>query len=763
MYISRCLLVALLVIASPMGGLGQSASYWLIKEATGRWEYREGTGEPRELTGKYDCLKPGGQVRCLDTDLRRCELRYLTDPRSTATRKLEVELQQSGQWVSLRNLKPPPPPLLRTTTADLVAKFKGATMAGGSRAASGCSGDFPLKSPACGDNIDISDFRVHWKPTTEDPARKLSVMVEQVDGKTDLFRGNTSASLGEFADARLNDFLRKIQGKNEAVDITVTIKADGGRSAVRLVHILPSRLTDQYETRVREIVSNDPFLRGVARMSLAMDEGMSSRAAEEACRLMDLAGGSPYLLEYALAGLCQSDFEDERTRLRKYVPDEKYKRICAPASAPAAGKPEAIAPPPAAAAAVSGDAPAKSRLGIALLIGNWDYWNLPLNSVKSDLQHMSETLETLGFRVTVKENVRGPQQFAQALGDMLAEEKANSEDVLFVYYSGHGVQLDGKAYLLGTGVSATAQVAEDVRANAESAEGLLARMERAEPGTRILVVEACRNSVFSTPTSLGGQAPRAGFAFQQDDVPNTFVMFANKPGLPTPVRSDYGLMGPFTESLIYALQNSTGEIGDVYEMAAKKTMEISPGQEPVMHHSKSVDRVILRQEESRLLDNRAKDLLNSAEVLYRHRAWYEFGATVARGRALASAPELQQRLAREVEFARLVVTAEGLEDGHKWADAAANWQKAGEIFPARQWVTMKTAVGWLLADDLSRAVRSLAVLTAQSDSDPAALQARQMLAELVKAFPALEADARKIAQETARISGAEFEPVKREE
>jgi len=181
-----------------------------------------------------------------------------------------------------------------------------------------------------------------------------------------------------------------------------------------------------------------------------------------------------------------------------------------------------------------------------------------------------------------------------------------------------------------------------------------------------------------------------------------------------------------------------------------------------MHHSTSVDRVVLRQQEGKLQDDRAEDLLNAAAVQYRDRAWDRFQTFVARGRALASDPELQQRLAREVEFAGLVVTAEKLEDGHKWAAAAADWQKASEMFPARQWVTMKTAVAWLLADDLPRAVRSLAMLTAQSDSEPA-LQAKQMLADLVKAFPALEADARKIAQETARISGAEFEPVKRKE
>ena len=36
-------------------------------------------------------------------------------------------------------------------------------------------------------------------------------------------------------------------------------------------------------------------------------------------------------------------------------------------------------------------------------------------------------------------------------------------------------------------------------------------------------------------------------------------------------------MGPFTEALMYALENSTGEILDVYDMAATKTAAISPG------------------------------------------------------------------------------------------------------------------------------------------------------------------------------------------
>jgi hypothetical protein len=360
--------------------------------------------------------------------------------------------------------------------------------------------------------------------------------------------------------------------------------------------------------------------------------------------------------------------------------------------------------------------------------------------------------------VTTRENLRNPRQFTDALDEVLRKEAATPEDVLVVYYSGHGVQLDGKAQLLSTGVSPTARVAEDLRENAESAEDFLAQMERAIPGTRVLIVEACRNDPLASGQG-SGQAPKGGFAFQQDDVPNTFVMFANRPGATTPVRSDYGLMGPFTESLIYALENSDGEIVDVFSTAARKTVEISSDQEPVLYHSKDITRVVLKPEAQHVRDLRAKELLNSAEPAYRAHAWEEFEAAVARAKAFASEALLQERLTREIDFARDVRAAEAAEETARWADAAAGWHKAGELFGAREWVTMKAAVASLLADDLPAGVRELAALAARSDSELAA-QAKAMMAELTKAFPELEQVASAVAQDATKLTGqSEFERI----
>ena len=126
------LLIALFLAASPVVVQGQNDSYWLIGQVVGRWEYREAGGRPRPLSGKYDCLLPAGEVRCLEADARNCQLRYLSSPRSKATTKLPI--QATRQWISLRRLPAPPPAILPTTSAALARTFTRYTRPGGSRA-----------------------------------------------------------------------------------------------------------------------------------------------------------------------------------------------------------------------------------------------------------------------------------------------------------------------------------------------------------------------------------------------------------------------------------------------------------------------------------------------------------------------------------------------------------------------------------------------------------------------------------------------------
>jgi hypothetical protein len=215
-------------------------------------------------------------------------------------------------------------------------------------------------------------------------------------------------------------------------------------------------------------------------------------------------------------------------------------------------------------------------------------------------------------------------------------------------------------------------------------------------------------------------------------------------------------MGPFTEALIHALNTSVGPITEVFEAAASTAREISPGQEPVLYHSKSFSRVALSSHTAPDRDARAKELLRSAERLYSGRAWDEFRVVVQRAKALASDVTLVERLSHEMEFAAFAMTAADLEKSRNWSEAAEQWQKAFEHFPRREWTGMNASVAWLLGDNPSSAVRILAMLSSQSDSD-ISRQARQMLGEMTKAFPELLAEAQRASRVSPLGPGLEFE------
>ena len=157
-----------------------------------------------------------------------------------------------------------------------------------------------------------------------------------------------------------------MQRRTDPTDIVVRV--DGGsRSAVRLVHLPPGVQTEDHKALIDWISSRDPVVRAVSVMSLALDRDMWSAAAFEARRLHRTRRGFAVVDGYALVGVCQLDFEAEKGRLRKFFPEATYNRVCSAASAVPA---EAAGPPAPCDAAGVASLP-KSRLGTALLIGNW--------------------------------------------------------------------------------------------------------------------------------------------------------------------------------------------------------------------------------------------------------------------------------------------------------------------------------------------------------------------------------------------------------
>ena len=147
---------------------------------------------------------------------------------------------------------------------------------------------------------------------------------------------------------------------------------------------------------------------------------------------------------------------------------------------------------------------------LALVIGNARYPALPLNNPENDARVVASTLRRLGFEV--REHVNLPiKEFRRVLRDY-ARALQNEEGVSVFYYAGHGVQIDGRNYLLPVDVNLRDE--EEVKDESVDVDELfISRLERARTQVRIVILDACRDNPFGAKTrnirSISGLAEMA--------------------------------------------------------------------------------------------------------------------------------------------------------------------------------------------------------------------------------------------------------------
>jgi uncharacterized caspase-like protein len=139
----------------------------------------------------------------------------------------------------------------------------------------------------------------------------------------------------------------------------------------------------------------------------------------------------------------------------------------------------------------AGEARAAGLSGVALVIGEGDYQQLPaLPNPRSDARAIGELLYGLGFEVTsVSDADRG--KLTRAIARFV--EDAEEADVAIVYYSGHGVEVSGDNFLIP--VDADIGTPDRAGASLISASKLLDELARAVP-ISIVLLDACRSNPF---------------------------------------------------------------------------------------------------------------------------------------------------------------------------------------------------------------------------------------------------------------------------
>ena len=199
-------------------------------------------------------------------------------------------------------------------------------------------------------------------------------------------------------------------------------------------------------------------------------------------------------------------------------------------------------------------ATAETEPRVALVIGNGDYSGGRLANAVLDARSMADTLRDLGFKVLAHENT-GYREMRRALAEF--GEELRADGVGLFYYAGHGLQVNGKNYLVP--VDADIKSEKYVAAEALDAETVLAEMQAAKTRVNIVIMDACRDNPFVSRF----RGLSRGLAFMPAPA-GTYVAYATGPGS-VAEDGEPGRNGIYTGELLKALREPGLRIEDVFK------------------------------------------------------------------------------------------------------------------------------------------------------------------------------------------------------
>jgi tetratricopeptide (TPR) repeat protein len=195
---------------------------------------------------------------------------------------------------------------------------------------------------------------------------------------------------------------------------------------------------------------------------------------------------------------------------------------------------------------------------VALVIGNGAYANANvLPNPPNDAHAIADVLRSIGFDVVEGENLNHAAMVSD-LREFL--HKAASASIVLLFYAGHGMQVDGRNYLVP--VDAKLAEASDLPFETIEIDKLLDSL--GEPGhTNIILLDACRDNPLARSFASHLPATRSaavatGLAAYSAVGTGTLIAYATAPG--QTALDGQGKDSPFTTSLLHFLPTPGLEI-----------------------------------------------------------------------------------------------------------------------------------------------------------------------------------------------------------
>ena len=205
----------------------------------------------------------------------------------------------------------------------------------------------------------------------------------------------------------------------------------------------------------------------------------------------------------------------------------------------------------------------KDGTPFALVIGNAGYESASLRNPVNDAREMANTLQGLNFQLELLEDA-SQKQMKRAI-DRFGEKLRNGGVGLF-YYSGHGIQVSGRNYLVPVNAEIVSE--PDVEYESVDVGRVLAKMDAARNGMNLVILDACRNNPYARSFRNASQ----GLA-TLNAPSGTFIAYATAPGS---VASDgTGRNGLYTGELVRHMNTPGLKLEEVFKRVRADVQEKS--------------------------------------------------------------------------------------------------------------------------------------------------------------------------------------------
>jgi hypothetical protein len=226
---------------------------------------------------------------------------------------------------------------------------------------------------------------------------------------------------------------------------------------------------------------------------------------------------------------------------------------------------------------------------VAFIIGNGGYpKSLALKNPLNDATAIEKQLSNLGFETKSYKDLKVAE--VSGLRQQM-ESRIKRNTVMFFYYAGHGVQIEGRNYLLP--VDATLNDGDKASQESLYLGDVLHAIERMRPKIAVVILDACRDNPFKDQKN--SSAAKQGLA-RVDPPTSTVVFYATRPGGTAQDGDDEN--GVFTKALLQEIVKPEQPLEVLFRRVSNAVYKNSKGEQEPWVEGVIREEVVLAKEYS---------------------------------------------------------------------------------------------------------------------------------------------------------------------